>query len=50
MLRKKYQNKLETANLLSSLLKKEVVYNFRENDILNGGQGAPLATNFSQLT
>ena len=26
------------GNLLSSLLKKDVVYNFRENDILNGGK------------
>jgi anhydro-N-acetylmuramic acid kinase len=35
--------------LLSSLLKKDVVYNFRENDILNGGQGAPLAPIFHNL-
>ena len=37
------------GNLLSSLLKKEIVYNFRENDILNGGQGAPLAPIFHNL-
>jgi anhydro-N-acetylmuramic acid kinase len=37
------------GNLLSSLLKKDVVYNFRENDILNGGQGAPLAPIFHNL-
>ena len=37
------------GNLLSSLLKKDVVYNFRENDILNEGQGAPLAPIFHNL-
>ena len=36
-------------NLLSSILKKKVIYNFRENDIFNGGQGAPLAPIFHQL-
>jgi len=40
---------LGDANLLSSLLQKKVVYNFRENDIINGGQGAPLAPIFHQL-
>ena len=33
-------------NLLSQLTKKNVVYNFRENDLKNGGQGAPLAPIF----
>jgi len=37
------------GNLLSNLLKKEIVYKFRENDILNGGQGAPLAPIFHNL-
>ena len=40
---------LGDANLLSGLLKKKVVYNFRENDLLNGGNGAPLAPIFHQL-
>ena len=40
---------LGDANLLSSLLRKKVVYKFRENDIINGGQGAPLAPIFHQL-
>jgi len=40
---------LGDAHLLSSLLKKKVVYNFRENDLINGGQGAPLAPVFHQI-
>jgi len=45
----KISKQIGDANLLSSLLKKDVVYNFRENDILNGGQGAPLAPIFHNL-
>ena len=45
----KISKQLGDANLLSSLLKKKVIYNFRENDILNGGHGAPLAPIFHQL-
>ena len=45
----KISKQLGDANLLSSLLKKKVVYNFRENDLTNGGQGAPLAPIFHQL-
>ena len=45
----KISKQIGDGNLLSSLLKKEVVYNFRENDILNGGQGAPLAPIFQNL-
>jgi anhydro-N-acetylmuramic acid kinase len=45
----KISKQLGDANLLSSLLKKKVIYNFRENDMLNGGQGAPLAPIFHQL-
>ena len=35
--------------LLSKLTKTKVVYNFRENDILNGGQGAPLTPLYHRL-
>jgi anhydro-N-acetylmuramic acid kinase len=45
----KISKQIGDGNLLSSLLKKDVVYNFRENDILNGGQGAPLAPIFHNL-
>jgi anhydro-N-acetylmuramic acid kinase len=45
----KISKQLGDAYLLSSLLKKKVIYNFRENDLINGGQGAPLAPIFHQL-
>ena len=45
----KISKQLGDANLLSGLLKKKVVYNFRKNDMFNGGQGAPLAPIFHQL-
>ena len=37
------------ANLLNQLTKKKIIYNFRKNDILNGGEGAPLTPIFHQL-
>ena len=45
----KISKQLGDANLLSSLLKKKVIYSFRKNDLINGGQGAPLAPIFHQL-
>ena len=45
----KISKQLGDAYLLSNLLRKKVVYNFRENDLINGGQGAPLAPIFHQL-
>tara|TARA_B100000787_G_C16146815_1_gene274647 strand:- start:30 stop:1157 length:1128 start_codon:yes stop_codon:yes gene_type:complete len=45
----KISKQLGDANLLSGLLKKKVIYNFRENDMINGGQGAPLAPIFHQV-
>ena len=45
----KISKQLGDALLLSSLLKKKVVYKFRENDLINDGQGAPLAPIFHQL-
>ncbi len=51
-----YHNSLEKiskqigdGNLLSQLTKKIVVNNFRQNDIKNGGEGAPLAPVFHRL-
>ena len=51
-----YHNSLEKiskqigdGNLLSQLTKKTVIYNFRQNDIKNGGEGAPLAPIFHRL-
>ena len=37
------------GKILSKLTKKTVVYDFRQNDIKNGGQGAPLAPIFHKL-
>ena len=34
------------GNLLSQLTKKIVIFNFRQNDIKNGGEGAPLTPIF----
>ena len=45
----KISKQLGDAYLLSGLLKKKVIYNFRENDMCNGGQGAPLTPIFHQL-
>ena len=47
--KEKISKQLGDARLLSGLLKKKVIYNFRENDIRNGGQGAPLVPIFHQL-
>tara|TARA_B100001093_G_scaffold350007_1_gene334576 strand:+ start:1040 stop:2191 length:1152 start_codon:yes stop_codon:yes gene_type:complete len=37
------------GNLLSQLTKKSLVYDFRQEDLLNGGQGAPLTPIFHNL-
>ena len=47
--KEKISKQLGDAYLLSNLLKKKVVYNFRENDLINGGEGAPLAPIFHQI-
>ena len=39
---------LGDGKLLSQQTKKKVVYKFRQNDLINGGQGAPLAPIFHQ--
>ncbi len=45
----KITKQLGDGKLLSQLTKKEVVYNFRQNDLENGGQGAPLTPIFHNL-
>jgi anhydro-N-acetylmuramic acid kinase len=47
--REKISNQLGDGKLLSQLTKKNIVYNFRQNDIKNGGEGAPLTPIFHQL-
>ena len=42
----KITRQLGNGELLSELTKKKVVYNFRQNDLDNGGQGAPLTPVF----
>ena len=37
---------LGDGKLLSKLIKKKVIYNFRQNDLKNGGEGAPLTPIF----
>ena len=43
---KKITKQLGDGKLLSQLTKKKVVYNFRQNDLDNGGQGAPFTPIF----
>ena len=45
----KITDQLGDGKLLSKLTKKKVVYNFRQNDLKNGGQGAPLVAIFHQI-
>jgi len=45
----KVSKQLADGKLLSQLTKKNIVYNFRENDLKNGGEGAPLTPIFHQL-
>jgi len=45
----KISKQIGNGNLLSQLSKKAVIYNFRQNDIKNGGEGAPLAPVFHRL-
>ena len=45
----KYSKQLGDGNLLSQLSKKKVIYNFRQNDLAEGGEGAPLSPIFHQL-
>ena len=47
--KEKISMQLGDGKLLSDLTKKTVVYHFRENDLKNGGGGAPLAPIFHKL-
>ncbi len=44
-----YSIQMGDANLLSQVLKKKVIYNFRNNDIHNNGEGAPLTPIYHKL-
>ena len=46
---KKITKQLGDGRLLSQLTKKKVVYNFRQNDLKNDGQGAPLTPIFHNM-
>jgi anhydro-N-acetylmuramic acid kinase len=45
----KISRQLGDGKLLSQLTKKNIVYDFRANDLKNGGEGAPLTPIFHQL-
>ena len=45
----KFTKQLGDGKLLSQLSKKKVIYNFRNNDLTQGGEGAPLSPIFHQM-
>ena len=45
----KISKQIGDGKLLSQLTKKNIIYNFRQKDIKNGGEGAPLTPIFHQL-
>ena len=45
----KISKQIGNAKLLNQLTNKKIVFNFRKNDILNGGQGAPLTPIFHKI-
>ena len=47
--KKRFSKQIGDGMLLSQLTKKKVIYNFRQEDIKNGGDGAPLAPIFHKL-
>ena len=47
--KEKLSKQIGNGQLLSQLTKKKVIYDFRQEDILNGGQGAPLVPIFHNL-
>ena len=49
MLKKKISKQLGDGKLLSKLTQKTIIYDFRQNDLKNGGHGAPLTPIFHKL-
>jgi len=47
--KEKISKQLGDGKLLSKLIQKTVIYDFRQNDLRNGGQGAPLTPIFHKL-
>ena len=47
--KEKISKQLGDGKLLSNLTKKTVIYNFRQNDLKNGGNGAPLSPIFHKM-
>ena len=47
--KEKISYQLGDANLLFQLSQRKIIFNFRKNDLLNGGEGAPLTPLFHQL-
>ena len=47
--KEKISKQLGDGNLLSQLTKKKVIYDFRQNDLKNGGEGAPLTPIYHKL-
>ena len=47
--KEKISRQLGDGKLLSKLTKKTIIYNFRQNDLKNGGHGAPLTPIFHIL-
>ena len=47
--KEKITRQIGDGKLLSKLTKKNVVYEFRQNDLKNGGEGAPLTPIFHQM-
>jgi anhydro-N-acetylmuramic acid kinase len=45
----KITKQIGDGKLLSKLTKKKVIYDFRQNDLKNGGEGAPLAPIFHEM-
>tara|TARA_B100001093_G_scaffold393927_1_gene380612 strand:- start:432 stop:1568 length:1137 start_codon:yes stop_codon:yes gene_type:complete len=45
----KISKQLGDGKLLSQLVKKKIIYDFRQEDLINGGQGAPLTPIFHNL-